>query len=214
MMDITLNKRQIIAFDFDGTLISICKRDYNVYSDILLHNNFKPLDFDLYWEYKSERTPLYDLLNINNKIDYDFYYLYLNQRNEKIESPEYLFYDELFDGTTDILKFISLKYDCYLVTSRFNTEATLNQIEKFGIKDFFKEIIITKKNKLDAYSKIPNLHLIVGDSENDILPANELKVNSFALTTGIRSFNFLKQFNPTYIGNDLNELSLKVINNI
>jgi phosphoglycolate phosphatase-like HAD superfamily hydrolase len=214
MTDITLNRRESIAFDFDGTLISISIRDYNVYSDILLSNSFVPLNFDLYWEYKLERIPLFDLLNKNNKIGNEFYCRYLNQRNEKIESPEYLLYDELFYGTTDLLKLVSLKYDCYLVTSRFNKEATLNQIENLGIKDYFKEIIITKKNKLEAYRQIPNLQLIVGDSENDILPANELNVNSFALTTGIRSFNFLKKLNPTFIGNDLNELSLTFINNI
>lgn len=212
-MDIISNKRQVIAFDFDGTLISICKRDYNVYSDILVHYNYKPLDFELYWEYKLERTPLFELLNMNNKIGNNFYNLYLNQRNEKIESPEYLCFDELFDGTSDLLKLISLKYDCFLVTSRLNTESTLNQIENLGIKDYFKEIIITEKNKFHAYSKISNLHLIVGDSENDILPANELKVNSFALTTGIRSFDFLKKLNPTFIGNDIKELSLKIIKN-
>ena len=47
---------------------------------------------------------------------------------------------------------------------------------------------------------------MVGDTENDILPANTLGIKSVAVTTGIRNRQLLSKMNPTYILDGLGEI--------
>ena len=44
---------------------------------------------------------------------------------------------------------------------------------------------------------------MVGDTEADLIAAKKVGVGAIALTCGIRSVNYLKQYNPDYICNDL-----------
>jgi len=203
MTDIILNKRGAIAFDLDGTLISIEKRDYSVYCLILKKYNLKILDFETYWTLRRERQPINNILEINNQIENDFLDVYINERTKLIESKELLKLDTLFNYSIKILQQFQCNYDCYLVTSRSMKEETIHQIDQLNLNKYFSRIIITEQNKLEGYSQIPNLLLIVGDTENDIIPANKLGIESFAVSSGIRSFNFLEKLKPTYLSDSL-----------
>lgn len=209
-MGITSNKRMAIAFDFDGTLISIAKRDFSVYSSILKKFNLKILDFKTYWALRKEREPILNILMINNNLENNFLSIYISEREKIIESSEYLELDKLFNYTLKTLNLVQSKYDCYLVTSRFRKEESLKQINKLNLSKYFREIIITNQNKLEAYSQIKDLIMIVGDTENDIIPAKKLGIKSFAVSSGIRSLKFLKKLEPTYLSDSI-EVIIDVI---
>ena len=48
--------------------------------------------------------------------------------------------------------------------------------------------------------------LYVGDSETDMITADNLKVKKIAVTYGYRDISILKQYNPDYIINNFEEL--------
>lgn len=206
MTDIIIDKRQAIAFDFDGTLISIEKRDYTVYCQILIKYGFNILDFDTYWTLRRNKEPIINILKINNQFENDFLDVYIKERTKLIESKELLALDTLFSYSINILQKVQCNYNCYLVTSRNMKKETIKQIEQLDLNKYFSKIIITEQNKLEGYREIPNLILIVGDTENDIIPANILGIKSFAVTTGIRSSKFLTNLSPTYLSNSLDNL--------
>ncbi len=206
MTDITLNRRKSIAFDLDGTLISIEKRDYSVYCLILKKYNLKILNFETYWALRREKEPIINILEINNQIENGFLDVYITERTKLIESKELLELDTLFNYSIKILQLVQCNYNCYLVTSRSMKEETICQIDQLKLNKYFSRIIITEQNKLEGYSQIPNLILIVGDTENDIIPANELGVKSYAVTTGIRSSKFLANYSPTFLSDSLFDL--------
>ena len=60
-----------------------------------------------------------------------------------------------------------------------------------------------KKERMQA---IPDLVAFVGDTENDILPTNEIGVRSIAVTTGIRSEEKLRIYNPSVIINSISDI--------
>jgi phosphoglycolate phosphatase-like HAD superfamily hydrolase len=203
MTDTILNKREAIAFDLDGTLISIEKRDYSVYCVILKKYNLKILDFETYWALRREKEPIINILKINNHIENSFLDTYINERNKLIESKELLELDTLFSYSIEVLQKLQNRYNCYLVTSRTMKLETIQQIDQLNLNKYFNKIIITEQNKLEGFSQIPNLLLIVGDTENDLIPADLLGVKSYAVTSGIRSLKFLENLNPTYLNNSL-----------
>lgn len=210
MTDITLDKRQAIAFDFDGTLISIEKRDYTVYCQILRKYNLKILDFETYWSLRREKEPIINILKINNQFENDFLDVFIKERIKLIESKELLALDTLFSYSINILQKVQCNYNCYLVTSRNMKKETIEQIEQLDLNKYFSKVIITEQNKLEGYRQVPNLILIVGDTENDIIPANILGIKSFAVTSGIRSSKFLTNLSPTYLSDTLFDI-LKII---
>ena len=89
---------------------------------------------------------------------------------------------------------------------RNNKFNTLRQIEWLGINDYFKEIIVTSQNKINTFSKIKNLKFVIGDTENDIIPANKLAIISIAITTGIRNEKLLNKYEPNFLIKDLIEI--------
>lgn len=194
-----------IAFDFDGTLIDISMRDYLIYCDILTEGNYKHLSFNIYWEMRRSKINIFNLLQSSN-VNEKYFDYFIQKRKSLIEIEEYLKKDILFPHTIEILKDLTQYYNCYLVTMRNNKFNTLRQIEWLGISNYFKEIIVTSQSKIDTFSKIKKLKFVIGDTENDIIPANKLAINSIAVTTGIRNEKLLKEYKPNFLIKDLIEI--------
>jgi phosphoglycolate phosphatase-like HAD superfamily hydrolase len=205
MMDIIISNKPAIAFDLDGTLIDIKERDYKVYSDILKNNTFKPLNIAEYWNLRRKHTNIFEILEQSSDSE-SFGQYFLVQRNLLIESNEYLTLDKLFKHARKTILYVRSVYNCIMVTRRKNETDTINQIFRLGIKDLFKYSIIVQGDKIDAFKSIENLRYVVGDTENDIIPANNLNLKSVAVTTGIRDYSFLKTCGPSYIISSLEKL--------
>ena len=91
-------------------------------------------------------------------------------------------------------------------TSAYDVKATLTRVtdeEVFvHIYGVVAESILCKA----SFLSIPDLVAFVGDTENDILPANEIGVRSIAVTTGIRSEEKLRIYNPSVIINSISDI--------
>ena len=194
-----------IAFDLDGTLIDISERDYRIYSDVLLELGYKPIEKGIYWPQRRNITDIHWILEQSGCTDENDVNYFLQKRKEKMEELYYLKMDNLFADTIDTLNTLGNSYHLVILTRRLEEDNTRKQCEWLGL-DKKTELRIVKGDKKEQMRAIPNLCAFIGDTENDILPANELGVMSIAVTTGIRNENKLKELHPAMIINTLSEV--------
>jgi phosphoglycolate phosphatase len=204
MTDIIINKklnRSVIVFDLDGTLIDISLRDYVVYKTIVEKSNFMSLSFQKYWMQRRSKISIFEILAQTN-VPKNYYSSFILTRGKYIESESFLQLDTLFPNAIDVIEELKEKYNCYLVTSRQEIKHTKTQLAYLGFDKVFSAsncYITQKKDKNEIFQKIKKIEFVVGDTENDIIPAKELNKISIAVCSGIRNENYLKELSPSYI---------------
>lgn len=194
-----------IAFDLDGTLIDIKKRDFQVYSDILHLYSCTPINIDLYWSLRREKKNIFELLQLSDFPSL-YYDCFLQKRQELIEQVEYLLLDELFPFVFPVLEYLKRNYKCILVTKRNDVDVTNEQLKRLKLVDYFDDIYITLSNKKLIFQKIESLEYVIGDTENDIVPANSINIKTIAIASGIRNKEELAKLNPSCLINNFQEL--------
>lgn len=137
--------KPVVAFDFDGTLLDSRKRH-----SVLLNDILKEYDINV---------DLSDLIEFKRNNKNNVEYLILKGIDEiiakeiqskwidKIESEKYLELDILYPETIEILEKYSSENDLILVTARNNELGLQNQIDKFNLRKYFKEIYIVNSGK-------------------------------------------------------------------
>lgn len=194
-----------IAFDLDGTLIDISERDFRIYVDILTELGYKPIDKAQYWPLRREKTDIHSILALSGYTsDKDVAY-FLDSRAKRMEESDYLSLDTLFDDVMTVFSKLKENYNLVILTRRLNEANTVQQYHRLGLEKY-TELMIVSGDKKERMQAIPNLVAFVGDTENDILPANEIGVKSIAVTTGIRSEEKLRICNPTVIINSFSDI--------
>lgn len=196
--------RAAIAFDLDGTLIEVSHRDYKIYADLIAEIKGLPISYTPYWTMRRAKTDIHSILSqsgIDSERGVEYF---LTERKKRMERADYLALDTLFPSVDDTLRCLDQEHDVYILTIRHNKENTIQQLSTLGI-DRYRSYIVDSDKK-SAMSKIPNLQFMVGDTENDILPANELGIKSIAVTTGIRNESLLEAMRPTHIVESLEDI--------
>ncbi len=203
-----------IFLDLDGTLLDTSNRHYKLYNDILdkkrLSNKESKLSLKKFWNMKRAGIKTCDILpaSLSNDVIDSFEKEWL----QKIEKKSYLQYDEVFSEIKNVLFYLNKEFDLVLVTLRNNTENLHWELSKLGLKSYFKSILSGKgpKKKLIEDYLIKNCKgekcLIVGDTEEDIKTGLELEMITISVSCGIRSKEFLEQFNPDFCIKDLKKI--------
>lgn len=195
-----------IAFDLDGTLVDVSKRDYKIYEDIVKELGGRPISFNDYWPKRQARTNIHTILSQSGIVNKKEVVYFLSERKIRMERIDYLSLDKLFADVKETLDELSNNHEIFILTIRHNKENTYRQLNLLGLDRY--HIIIVEGGKEDALKRIPNLQAMIGDTENDIVPAVKINVQSIAVTTGIRNENLLKSMNPTNIVKSLKEVKL------
>lgn len=193
-----------IAIDLDGTLIDIAERDYSVYKTILDEGSYNCLSFDTYWKKRRSRINIFQIL-AQTDVPENFLKIFIAKREQYIESKSFLQLDRLFPYTINTLEHLKKKYACYLVTRRQNLGNAQWQLFQLGLDSVFDRtnIFIIKGDKKKTFGKIPKLTIVIGDTENDIIPAKELNKISIAVCSGIRSEEYLNTLSPSHVISDI-----------
>lgn len=191
--------KTVIAFDFDGTIIDISRRDYAVYRDLVQDLSGSILPFEIYWPLRRKRTDINLILAKSGVTDTERINIFLQQRASLIEDVKYLVLDTVLPRVVNTLKLNSSWITPYLVTTRYNENNLRWQLEGLGLNIVFEDIIIAEKDKTKFYSGVNNLSLIVGDTEKDIDAANTLGIKSVAVLSGMRDADIIRLSRPTFI---------------
>lgn len=160
----------IIAFDFDGTLLDSRKRHIIVMRDILKNHNID-INVDDLVEFKSNGKNNIDYL-VSKGIDANTASDIQKQWVENIEKDEYLENDILYNDAIDLLNKYSADNDLILLTARANIDGLNNQIDKFDLRKYFKNIFIVEPGKKASDLKADILKsqhaiLMIGDTNSD-----------------------------------------------
>jgi UDP-glucose 4-epimerase len=201
-------KRPTIVFDFDGTLLNVQKRYYNLYSD--LFNGKHILSEKDYWSLKRKKVPEKSIYNLTKDLGNNVH-RYVSKRIRLIERYDYLNYDLLFPWSKKLLHDLAKDYHLILLSLRRKPLNFKKQIKQLGINDYFDDAFSVNPepfvNLADAKASVlyelkGRFVAMIGDTEADIRAAQLLNIPSFAVLSGIREYNLLKKEKPTAIIRD------------
>lgn len=219
--------------DFDGPIVDVSKRYYSTYQLALADTqefyrrqgrtlSIQTLQKQQFWQMKQDRVPDVEIAMRSGlhgeQIDF-----FLGRVIEIVNQPTLLNLDRLQPGVSWALALLhSQRVRLVLVTLRCQEQAT-QILRNYGLTRLFSGIYGTNdrdaayhnyaegKTKLlaKAIDEQPLLTgrqqsaWMIGDTEADLLAGQALSIPTIALTCGIRSRMYLKQFHPTCIHTDL-----------
>lgn len=196
-----------IFFDLDGTLINIQKRHYFVYKTTIELLGGYPLSRQVYWNLKKSKSNIKNILS-KSKLGYDLVDRFKKEFFQKIETEANLKLDEVFPYTFLTLKALqALNYKLFLISFRHLSDNSLQQVRNLNLDKFFTDIkfgqisnngCLTKTHFIKALKSAKGGY-VVGDTEDDILAAEETGLTSIAVISGIRDLHQLKKYKPDYL---------------
>lgn len=197
-----------IFFDFDGTLIDCKERLYRLFADLTKSNKISIED---YWRLK--RSMLDHDWILTNIFKYSDRQLSSFKDNwmDLIESEEYLNYNQLFDYTIPTLRSLG-KHKLYLVTARQYEDKVIKEIIKFGIQQYFLEVLVSNHGKskfeliIEMGVNISAEDFFVGDTEIDILTGKKLNISTVSVFSGFRGYESLLTYKPDYMISNISEI--------
>lgn len=196
-----------LVFDLDGTLVNPMPRDYLVYRDVMMRLNQKALEPGEFWSARRTPISIVELLKRTARcaVD-DIVQQYLTMRHELIEQPEYLQHDALFPHVHDVLTTCAFHYECHLVTSRSSVRSTYATLDRLDLTKHMTSVWVTGGDKLSTIAEMEDVFAVIGDTEHDIVPAQQLGIKSIALSTGIRDRVFLEMLHPDHVFSNITEI--------
>lgn len=209
---------QTIILDLDGTILEGRHRHYACYAGILHELGRTPLSLPDYWRMKRRRTPLATQLAASDAASLAAEFS--RRWQSRIEQDEFLALDVVPEGVPAILAQWQVQgHRLLLATLRHNTDGLHKQLSNLGLTPFFASILVCPHN-LGASGKAaavrtalaeddkPENWLWIGDTEIDIMAARELGCRVCALTSGLRTADYLAQFAPDDLVLDLSAVRL------
>ncbi|NJM85655.1 MAG: HAD family hydrolase [Leptolyngbyaceae cyanobacterium SL_1_1] len=213
-----------IITDFDGPIMDVSQRYYRVYQYCLEtvqapHQIVQPLSESEFWHCKRSQVPEREIGH-RSGLDVEQAKAFARLRRKTIHTLPYLVYDRPVSSAIAALERIqSAQIDLVVMTMRRaqELEAVLEQhdLSRFFppdrryclSNDYIKQADVTDKPLLmqQALSELPPAAStwMIGDTEADILAAQQHSLPAIAVLSGIRNRDRLAMHQPTLILPDL-----------
>jgi len=199
-----------LLLDLDGPVIDVSRRYYSTHRRLTLRLGLTPAGFNDYWEAKRRGQKEVDLLKAYGATQSQLQ-RYGKMWLDAIEAPKNLLLDRLQPGAANALRTLAQAFAIYIVTMRRNKAATLQQMERLGIKQYIKRTLVCGNDVAGKAHAVKQERLtpvaFVGDSEADVQAARELGCPVYAVTCGIRNRGFLLRLQPDRVFRDLSEVA-------
>lgn len=191
-----------IVFDLDGTLIDSKMRLYKLFQYLVPSSQFS---YDQYWELKQNKIS--NEMILLSKLGYDQKNIerFVKEWMDLIESQEFLALDKSFPGLHAALASLKDQADLYICTSRQFRQPVLEQMEKFHLLPFFKQIMITEqmhaKETLitNLVTDLSDQDWMVGDTGHDIHVGKTLNMKTCGVLSGFMNENKLREYDPDLV---------------
>lgn len=200
-----------IFFDLDGTLVDSRLRLYKLFQFLVPESN---LHYDAYWEFKKNKISNQKILQDQFSYTSIKIETFVSSWMKLIEHDDFLKFDSIYDGVKTKLMELEADASLYVCTARQFREPVLSQLEKFGLLEFFKGVMVThQKYTKDQLIKkhVPNYKStdwFIGDTGHDMQIGKKLKINTCAVTCGFLNLSVLEEYAPTLILNSIAEFSI------
>lgn len=227
------SQKLTVFCDFDGPIVDVSNRYYATYQCALEDTQafyqhqgvmlpIQALQKQQFWQMKQDRVPDIEIA-MRSGLQAEQIDLFLKRVIEIVNQPALLNLDRLQPGVSWALALLhSQGTRLVLVTLRCQEQAT-QILRNYGLTRLFSGIYGTDdcdaayhnyaegKTQLlakalteqSAIAGRSTASWMIGDTEADLLAGQALSIPTIALTCGIRSRMYLKQFQPTHIHNDL-----------
>ena len=217
--------RRRIFTDFDGPIMDVSERYYQVYL-YCLDKIRKPeqvittLSKSEFWELKRSQTPEKEIANLSGFKDEKQSVAFAHLRRATVHTDPYFSYDCLIDIAIPALeKAQQLGIDLAVMTMRRRRELE-PVLDRYNLRRFFpsdrifcldddyvKTVDIQDKPKLMkiAQDTLPEVEQqwMIGDTEADIISAQTYHVPAIAVLSGIRNYIQLQKYKPHQIVTNL-----------
>jgi phosphoglycolate phosphatase len=214
--------------DFDGPIIDVSDRYYQTYQLGLVDVQalyqaqgiklpIAPLSKEQFWSMKQNRVPDQEIA-LQSGLQGTQIEHFLQRVSHIVNQPTLLCQDRLQPGVRWALTLLHAQgVRLVLVTLRCQEQA-IQVLKGYGLLQLFCDIWGTQdqqaayRNLAEQKTKLLALaaersHLknawMIGDTEADVIAGQRVGIPTIALTCGIRSSAYLKQFEPTRMHNDL-----------
>ena len=217
--------RRRIFTDFDGPIMDVSERYYQVYL-YCLDKIRKPeqaittLSKSEFWELKRSQIPEKEIANLSGFKDEKQSVAFAHLRRATVHTDPYFSYDCLIDIAIPALeKAQQLGIDLAVMTMRRRRELE-PVLDRYNLRRFFpsdrifcldddyvKTVDIQDKPKLMkiAQDTLPEVEhqWMIGDTEADIISAQTYHVPAIAVLSGIRNYIQLQKYKPHQIVTNL-----------
>jgi phosphoglycolate phosphatase-like HAD superfamily hydrolase len=230
---ISPTKQLTLFCDFDGPIVDVSNRYYSTYKLALADTKaicqdrglilpIQEMNKEQFWHMKQNRVADVEIA-MRSGLQGEAINFFLGRVIEIVNDSELLRQDRLQPGVSWALALLhSQGFKLVLVTLRCQSQAT-QILRNYGLTRLFSGIYGTGdsdaayQNNADGKTQLLEVAIaeqshfpegqtsawMVGDTEADLLAAQALSIPSIALTCGIRSQLYLKQFQPNHIFSDL-----------
>jgi phosphoglycolate phosphatase-like HAD superfamily hydrolase len=184
-----------LLIDLDGTILDVSARHHAVYRELMSEWGYVPLPRGEYWERRREGNSTPALLD--GSISEAERALFAGQWLERIESPESLRLDALFEGAVEALEQLVRDWDLILVTLRRERCNLLQQLDELRIAQLFRQVISCGDSVTQRKADLPGLErvreggYVIGDTEADIEFASDTGRRLVCVANGTRNREYL-----------------------
>lgn len=230
---VALPQQLTVFCDFDGPIVDVSNRYYSTYklglADTQAAYQAKTVTLPIgllskqqFWQMKQERVPDVEIA-MRSGLQGEQIDFFLGRVLEIVNQPALLKQDRLQPGVSWALALLhSQGVRLVLVTLRCRSQAT-QILRNHGLTRLFSgiygssdrdaayqnqaelktQLLASALTEQSVGAQYPLSAWMVGDTEADLLAGQALSIPTIALTCGIRSPRYLKQFQPTCIHSDL-----------
>jgi phosphoglycolate phosphatase len=228
-----LSPQMTVFCDFDGPIVDVSDRYYTTYklglADTQAYYQHQGITLPIgqlnkqqFWQMKQDRVPDVEIA-MRSGLQGEQIDFFLERVVEIVNQPALLRKDRLQPSVRWALALLHARgVRLVLVTLRCQAQAT-QILRNYGLTRLFSGIYGTNdrdaayRNNAEAKTILlekaiaeqsllvghPTSAWMIGDTEADLLAGQALSIETIALTCGIRSRRYLKQFHPTCIHSNL-----------
>lgn len=194
----------MIFLDFDGTLVDLWPRYYEVFSNL---SGFKEISLEIY---KKDKKLLLDDEKLASLYKIKLPNQYFRMKREALESQKFLELDEILipKKQYEILK----KKEIIILSKRRNPKMLSWQLMKLGINLPYQTLSDNESKKEWIKLNFPTGdHIIIGDSILDLEAGKLENVTPFMVESGLGTKDTFDQQNLKYkLFRDLSEIITKI----